>query len=48
MNIILIISDTLRKDYLGCYGNDWVRTPGIGGRVCPMEHSRPRLCRFAA
>lgn len=27
MNFILIISDTLRRDYLGCYGNDWISTP---------------------
>jgi arylsulfatase A-like enzyme len=29
MNVILIFSDTLRADYLGCYGNDWVHTPYI-------------------
>ena len=29
MNLILIISDTLRRDYLGCYGNGWVKTPNI-------------------
>lgn len=29
MNVILIISDTLRRDYLGCYGNDWIRTPHL-------------------
>jgi len=29
MNVILIISDTLRPDYLGCYGNAWIRTPHI-------------------
>jgi hypothetical protein len=29
MNIILIISDTLRPQYLGCYGNEWIRTPHI-------------------
>ena len=29
MNIIVIISDTLRRDYLGPYGNDWVRTPNL-------------------
>lgn len=27
MNIIFICSDTLRRDYLGCYGNDWIHTP---------------------
>ncbi len=29
MNLVVIISDTLRRDFLGCYGNDWVRTPNI-------------------
>jgi len=29
MNIILIVSDTLRRDFLGCCGNDWIRTPSI-------------------
>jgi len=29
MNIILIISDTVRADYCGCYGDDWVKTPNI-------------------
>ena len=27
MNILLIISDTMRRDHLGCYGNPWIRTP---------------------
>ncbi len=26
MNIIQIVSDTLRRDYLGCYGNNWIHT----------------------
>ena len=29
MNVILVIADTVRHDYCGCYGNDWVRTPSI-------------------
>ncbi|MBC7287666.1 MAG: sulfatase [Armatimonadetes bacterium] len=29
LNAVIIISDTLRRDFLGCYGNDWVRTPNI-------------------
>ena len=29
MNVILIIADTFRKDHLGCYGNQWIRTPFI-------------------
>ncbi len=29
MNLILIVCDTLRRDYLGCYGNDWVQSPSL-------------------
>lgn len=29
MNVILIISDTFRRDHLGCYGNEWIRTPNL-------------------
>ena len=29
MNVILIIIDTMRADYLGCYGNPWIRTPNM-------------------
>jgi len=29
MNIILIISDSLRRDHLGCYGNSGMRTPHL-------------------
>ena len=29
MNFVMIISDTLRRDHLGCYGNDWISTPNI-------------------
>jgi arylsulfatase A-like enzyme len=29
MNVILIIADTVRCDYCGCYGNTWVQTPNI-------------------
>jgi len=29
MNIIIIVSDTLRRDHLGCYGNKWISTPNI-------------------
>jgi len=31
MNVILIVSDTFRHDYLGCYGNEWIRTPSLDG-----------------
>ena len=29
MNILFIMCDTLRADYLGYYGNRWIRTPNI-------------------
>lgn len=29
MNVIVVINDTLRWDYLGCYGNNWIKTPNI-------------------
>jgi arylsulfatase A-like enzyme len=29
MNLVLIVSDTLRWDYLGCYGNNWIATPNL-------------------
>ena len=29
MNVIVIINDSLRWDYLGCYGNDWIKTPNL-------------------
>ncbi|MEM3714011.1 MAG: sulfatase [Nitrososphaeria archaeon] len=28
-NVILVIIDTLRKDHVGCYGNEWIRTPNL-------------------
>ena len=29
LNVLLITIDTLRADYLGCYGNNWIKTPNI-------------------
>ncbi len=29
MNVIVIINDSFRWDYLGAYGNDWIRTPNL-------------------
>ena len=29
MNVIFIISDTFRRDHLGCYGNKWISTPNL-------------------
>lgn len=29
MNVILLILDSLRKDHVGAYGNDWIKTPAL-------------------
>ena len=29
MNVILVILDSLRKDHIGAYGNDWIKTPTL-------------------
>jgi arylsulfatase A-like enzyme len=29
MNVILVILDSLRKDHVGAYGNDWIKTPNL-------------------
>ncbi len=29
MNIILVIFDSMRKDHIGAYGNDWIKTPRL-------------------
>ncbi len=29
MNLVIVVVDTLRCDYLGAYGNEWIRTPNL-------------------
>lgn len=29
MNVIVIVNDSFRWDFLGCYGNEWIKTPNI-------------------
>ena len=29
MNVIFIMNDSFRRDHLGCYGNEWISTPGL-------------------
>lgn len=29
MNFVVIVSDTFRRDHLGCYGNPWIHTPRL-------------------
>ena len=40
MKVILIISDSFRRDHIGAYGNRWIRTPALdrlAGRSCVFE-----------
>lgn len=29
MHVFVLVADSLRKDHLGCYGNEWIETPSI-------------------
>lgn len=29
MNVIVLVNDSWRRDHLGCYGNDWIKTPNL-------------------
>ncbi|MCH7905987.1 MAG: sulfatase [Chloroflexi bacterium] len=29
MNVIVLMNDTFRRDHMGAYGNDWIRTPNL-------------------
>ncbi|MBA2619486.1 MAG: sulfatase [Rubrobacter sp.] len=29
MNVVLVLIDSLRKDHVGAYGNDWIETPSL-------------------
>jgi arylsulfatase A-like enzyme len=29
MNVVVVIIDSLRKDHVGAYGNDWIQTPNL-------------------
>ena len=28
-NVIVVMLDTLSADYMGCYGNHWIKTPNM-------------------
>ena len=45
-NLIYIVSDTLRADYLGCYGNDFIHTPNLDAFAAESVgtgHSREKV-----
>jgi arylsulfatase A-like enzyme len=29
MNVVVVIMDSFRKDHVGAYGNDWIKTPNV-------------------
>ncbi len=44
MNVILIVIDSLRKDHVGAYGNDWIQTPNLdalAGQSLIFDQARP-------
>ena len=51
MNAILVILDSLRKDHIGAYGNDWIETPNLDALakdsfrfIRAYPESLPTLC----
>ena len=45
MNVIVLLNDTFRRDHLGCYGNDWIKTPNfdrLAEQSAVFEKARPR------
>src|SRR5688572_23177245 len=50
-NVVLLIVDSLRKDHLGAYGNDWIRTANLDALAReslrferPYPDSLPTIC----
>src|SRR5918911_63956 len=51
MNVVLVILDSLRKDHVGAYGNDWIKTPNLDSLAKeslrftrPYPESLPTIC----
>ena len=51
VNVVLVVMDSLRKDHVGAYGNDWIRTPNLDALAReslrftrPYPESIPTLC----
>jgi hypothetical protein len=50
-NVVLVIIDSLRRDHVGAYGNDWIKTPNLDALAKeslrftrPYPESIPTLC----
>ena len=46
-NILFIMCDQLRWDYLSCYGHPTLKTPHIDGLAARGDAFYPRLCAVA-
>ena len=47
MNFIVIVSDTFRRDHLGCYGNEWISTPNLdrfAEKSIVFDHAHAASC----
>lgn len=51
MNVVLIILDSLRRDHVGVYGSDWIKTPNLDALANeslrftrPYPDSIPTIC----
>jgi arylsulfatase A-like enzyme len=51
VNVVLVIMDSLRRDHVGAYGNDWIKTPNLDALAReslrftrPYPESIPTLC----
>ncbi len=42
MNVILVMSDSFRRDHVGAYGNEWIRTPALD-RLVEQSWSFPNF-----
>ena len=51
MNVVIVILDSLRRDHVGAYGNDWIKTPNLDALAGeslrftrPYPESIPTIC----
>ncbi len=51
MNVVIVILDSLRRDHVGAYGNDWIETPNLDALAGeslrftrPYPESIPTVC----
>jgi arylsulfatase A-like enzyme len=51
MNVVVVILDSLRRDHVGVYGNDWIKTPSLDALAKdsmrftrPYPESIPTIC----